>query len=362
MMGEGGAPSTVLVGAVVPGLVNGVTALGSPVGDTTFGVGLGTNRVSMLACCHTHFFASEFARSLALKIWLASKQASKINMGQRQSSASKRVADASEDQVTLHQALLDIGGNVCKLSDVYYAPTRLAQVELATARADEADLSEVIFARIGSAHDLPTPSAAFATVARAYGIDIDPMALDERMSMPASIDECASIVRMKLFPVASKTAHVRYYLNIGMPLVACIRVPVAWLANETAKARTLTEAADYRKDTMRMACVVFKHSLKQQHFGIAFDLNNEPCVRYVKDLVFEREVRDLCLVETSTALDTGARRPRRRVRVADAKKTSQNKTADEQPTTAPDAVEPTVQPAEKIDEAKPEKNEASTQA
>jgi len=199
----------------------------------------------------------------------------------------------------------------CKLNTAYHAPTRIHSREMASARQDTADLTNMLILPDYRAHDLPSCAAVFALIGHAYGVLMDVNDLEERMAQPASMDDVAIMLNMKLFPVFPRVEYVRYYLNTRVPVAMCLTVPVDWILDDSGNARVLETDADYSVAVVLIACVAFKHALSRGYIAIAFDKENETHIRYVEDGIIEKHARDVCLIDTSTMIPPKTERKKR---------------------------------------------------
>ena len=195
-----------------------------------------------------------------------------------------------------------------KLNASHSAPTRIHHRELASAQKEAADLTELLLIGDYAPHDLPSVAAAFALVSNAYGVLIKSAEVEERLMQPSSIDDVSEFLGMKIYPVFSKPEYVRYYINTNIPVIMCLYVPTIWLLDDSGDARMLDEQTTNDTERTLICCVAFKHSKKHNHFGIAFDKENEVHIRYVDDRIIEKYARDVCLVNTDVRPAKGPKR------------------------------------------------------
>jgi hypothetical protein len=185
----------------------------------------------------------------------------------------------------------------CKLHPTYVAPVAISAKKLNAQNAPENDLYDEIFVADYQPHKLPTASAAVALVARAYGKVVNAQDVDSRLKQPASVREVCELLEWKEHAVLSSAVYVRYYLNLHIPVIACLRIPIDWIMGGLEKILDMEFYQDAR--TVQIACVFFAHD-GEDLFKIAFDRDEEVTIGIVNTEVLEKFARDMCVIEVSS--------------------------------------------------------------
>ena len=198
---------------------------------------------------------------------------------------------ASPSQPTPQQPLV----NVCKLNSVYVAPPVISSKKLSSVPKTSKDLADDLFVAEYEPHEYPSATAAISLVARAYGKTLKPDDIEDRLPQPSSLQEVCELLRWNMYAVLPNAEHINYYLNLNIPVLACMCMPVEWL--QSGLERVLTVGMYEDSKSLYIAAVIY--SFQNNLVGVAFDIDRELSKGLVEISVIEMFARDVCVIDVA---------------------------------------------------------------